>query len=82
VHERDARPIGKGRLGKPVEFGYQALVSIWAPLARRGWGRPGPTAMIDPVGGPYLHVSGNDDGVVLDLNLEQGDPPDAPQPSA
>jgi len=22
LHERDARPIAKGRLGKPVEFGY------------------------------------------------------------
>jgi len=49
LHERDARPIAKGRLGKPVEFGYQAQV-------------------VD-----------NDDGVVLDHNLEQGNPPDAPQ---
>jgi IS5 family transposase len=49
LHERDARPIAKGRLGKPVEFGYKAQV-------------------VD-----------NDDGVVLDHNLEQGNPPDAPQ---
>ena len=45
----DARPIAKGRLGKPVEFGYKAQV-------------------VD-----------NDDGVVLDHTLEQGNPPDAPQ---
>jgi len=49
LHERDARPIAKGRLGKPVEFGYKAQI-------------------VD-----------NDDGVVLDHNLEQGNPPDAPQ---
>jgi len=24
LHEPDARPIRKGRLGKPVEFGYKA----------------------------------------------------------
>src|SRR5215207_1191271 len=24
LHEPDARPISKGRLGKPVEFGYKA----------------------------------------------------------
>src|SRR5215204_5361737 len=49
LHDRDARPIAKGRLGKPVEFGYKAQV-------------------VD-----------NDDGVVLDHALEQGNPPDAPQ---
>ncbi len=49
LHDPDARPIAKGRLGKPVEFGYKAQV-------------------VD-----------NDDGVVLDHNLEQGNPPDAPQ---
>ncbi len=49
LHERDARPIAKGRLGKPVKFGYKAQV-------------------ID-----------NDDGVVLDSTLQQGNPPDAPQ---
>jgi IS5 family transposase len=27
LHEPDARPIAKGRLGKPVEFGYKAQVS-------------------------------------------------------
>jgi len=26
LHDRDARPIAKGRLGKPVEFGYKAQV--------------------------------------------------------
>ena len=26
LHEPDARPIRKGRLGKPVEFGYKAQV--------------------------------------------------------
>lgn len=49
LHERDARPIAKGRLGKPVEFGYKA------------------------------QVLDNEDGVVLDHNLEQGNPADAPQ---
>jgi transposase, IS5 family len=49
LHDQDARPIAKGRLGKPVEFGYKAQV-------------------VD-----------NDDGIVLDHNLEQGNPADAPQ---
>jgi IS5 family transposase len=48
LHDGDARPIVKGRLGKPVEFGYKAQV-------------------VD-----------NEDGVVLDHNVEQGNPPDAP----
>jgi len=26
LHERDARPIVRGRLGKPVEFGYKAQI--------------------------------------------------------
>jgi IS5 family transposase len=26
LHDADARPIAKGRLGKPVEFGYKAQV--------------------------------------------------------
>ena len=49
LHDVDARPIGKGRLGKPVEFGYKAQI-------------------VD-----------NDDGVILDHNVEVGNPPDAPQ---
>jgi transposase, IS5 family len=49
LHDQDARPIAKGRLGKPVEFGYKAQV-------------------VD-----------NDDGIILDHNLEQGNPADAPQ---
>ena len=48
LHDPDARPIAKGRLGKPVEFGYKAQV-------------------VD-----------NDDGIVLDHNIEIGNPPDAP----
>ncbi len=48
LHDPDARPIAKGRLGKPVEFGYKAQV-------------------VD-----------NEDGVVLDHNVEIGNPPDAP----
>ncbi len=48
LHDPDARPIRKGRLGKPVEFGYKAQV-------------------VD-----------NDDGVVVDHNIEIGNPPDAP----
>jgi transposase, IS5 family len=27
LHDRDARPIAKGRLGKPVEFGYKSQVT-------------------------------------------------------
>lgn len=49
LHDVDARPIRKGRLGKPVEFGYKAQV-------------------VD-----------NADGVILDHNVEIGNPPDAPQ---
>ncbi len=49
LHDVDARPIRKGRLGKPVEFGYKAQI-------------------VD-----------NADGVVLDHNVEMGNPPDAPQ---
>ncbi|MEV4316758.1 ISNCY family transposase [Actinocrispum sp. NPDC049592] len=49
LHDPDARPIAKGRLGKPVEFGYKA------------------------------QVLDNQDGVVLDYTLEQGNPADAPQ---
>ncbi|MFD6639912.1 ISNCY family transposase [Micromonospora chalcea] len=49
LHDPDARPIAKGRLGKPVEFGHKA------------------------------QVADNDDGVVLDYTVEQGNPADAPQ---
>jgi len=49
LHDGDARPIAKGQLGKPVQFGYKAQV-------------------VD-----------NDDGVVLDHTLHQGNPTDAPQ---
>jgi IS5 family transposase len=49
LHDGDARPIAKGRLGKPVEFGHKAQI-------------------VD-----------NDDGIVLDHAVEQGNPPDAPQ---
>ena len=49
LHDGDARPIAKGRLGKPVEFGYKA------------------------------QVTDNDDGIILDYTLEQGNPPDGPQ---
>ena len=48
LHDGDARPIVKGRLGKPVEFGYKAQ-------------------LVD-----------NEDGVIVDHNIEQGNPPDAP----
>jgi IS5 family transposase len=48
LHDPDARPIRKGRLGKPVEFGYKA------------------------------QVLDNEDGIVLDHNVEIGNPPDAP----
>ena len=49
LHDADARPIRKGRLGKPVEFGYKAQI-------------------VD-----------NADGVILDHNIEIGNPADAPQ---
>ena len=49
LHDGDARPIVKGRLGKPVEFGYKAQ-------------------LVD-----------NDDGVIVDHNVEIGNPPDADQ---
>ena len=49
LHDKDARPIKKGRLGKPVELGRKAQV-------------------VD-----------NSDGVVVDYEVFQGDPPDAPQ---
>ena len=49
LHDTQARPIAKGRLGKPVEFGYKA------------------------------QFADNDDGIVLDHNVELGNPPDAPQ---
>jgi transposase, IS5 family len=53
LHDPDARPIVKGRLGKPVEFGYKAQVAdnpdgivldyqvqVGNPLTRRCWLRP------------------------------------------
>jgi IS5 family transposase len=48
LNDGDARPIVKGRLGRPVEFGYKAQV-------------------VD-----------NEDGVIVDHNVEMGNPPDAP----
>ena len=48
LHDPDARPIAKGRLSKPVEFGYKA------------------------------QVTDNVDGIVLDLVVSRGNPPDAP----
>lgn len=48
LHDPDARPIRKGRLGRPVEFGYKAQ-------------------LVD-----------NEDGVILDHNIEAGNPADAP----
>jgi len=49
MHDAEARAIRKGRIGKPVEFGYKAQV-------------------VD-----------NDDGVVVDWQVEAGNPTDAPQ---
>jgi len=49
LHDADARPIVKGRLGKPVEFGYKGQI-------------------VD-----------NEDGVIVDHNIEAGNPPDAEQ---
>jgi IS5 family transposase len=47
LHDPDGRPILKGRLGKPVEFGYKA------------------------------QVVENEDGVVVDHNVEVGNQPGA-----
>ena len=47
LHDPDARPIAKGRLGKPVEFGSKA------------------------------QVCDNDDGIVLDHDVQPGNPADA-----
>jgi IS5 family transposase len=49
LHDGDARPIARGRLGKPVEFGYKA------------------------------QVTDNDDGIIVDYAVEQGNPADGPQ---
>jgi transposase, IS5 family len=49
LHDPDARPIRKGRIDRPVEFGYKA------------------------------QVTDNDDGIILDYNVENGAAPDGPQ---
>jgi transposase, IS5 family len=49
LHDPDARPIAKGRLGKPVEFGHKA------------------------------QICDNDDGIVLDHDVQRGDPADRPR---
>jgi transposase, IS5 family len=49
LHDGDARPIRKGRIDKPVEFGYKA------------------------------QVTDNDDGIVVDYDVQAGNPADAPQ---
>lgn len=49
LHDPDARPIAKGRLGKPVEFGHKA------------------------------QVCDNADGIVLDYDVQPGNPADAPR---
>jgi IS5 family transposase len=49
LHDKDARPIKKGRLAKPVELGRKA------------------------------QVTDNSDGVVVDYEVFQGNPPDGPQ---
>jgi transposase, IS5 family len=48
LHDPDARPIVKGRLGKPVEFGFKG------------------------------EVTDNADGVIVDYDVHEGNPPDAP----
>ena len=48
LHDTEARPIAKGRLGRPVEFGFKA------------------------------QVTDNADGIVVDHQLEMGNPRDAP----
>ena len=51
LHDPDARPIRKGRIDRPVEFGYKAQVAD----------------------------NDNDDGIILDYNVEYGAAPDGPQ---
>ena len=64
LHDADARPIAKGRLGRPVEFGYKAqmvdnddgvvLDHTWSTATRptrRGWRRRS-TACIKRAGRP------------------------------
>jgi transposase, IS5 family len=48
LHDPDAGPIRKGRLGKLVEFGHKA------------------------------QVGDNEDGIVLDHDVQSGNPPDRP----
>jgi len=49
LHDSDARPIAKGRINRPVEFGYKAQI-------------------VD-----------NENGIVLDYTVEEGNPADAPE---
>src|SRR2546421_415195 len=49
LHDPEARPIRKGRIDRPVEFGYKA------------------------------QVTDNDDGIILDYDVEYGATPDGPQ---
>lgn len=49
LHDPDARPIRKGSLRRPTQFGYTA------------------------------QVTDNDDGVILDWEIQIGNPPDAPR---
>jgi transposase, IS5 family len=52
LHDGDARPIAKGRLGKPVEFGYKAQVSDSTPTTTRASCSTTPSSGATP---PTLH---------------------------
>jgi IS5 family transposase len=65
LHDLDARPIVRGRLGKPVEFGYKAqlvdnddgvivdhTIERGNPADARNWPRPSPGSPAGPAGHP------------------------------
>jgi transposase, IS5 family len=52
LHDGDARPIAKGRLGKPVEFGYKAQVSDSTPTTTMASCSTTPSSGATP---PTLH---------------------------
>jgi len=41
MHDPDARPIAKGRLGKPVEFGYYAASRVMPRRDAKPFSRSG-----------------------------------------
>jgi transposase, IS5 family len=62
LHDPDARPIVKGRLGKPVEFGYKAQVldnPDGVVLDHQVWvGNPADAPLLAPAVGRVIHRAG------------------------